>query len=161
MDLSIVGQINDKSFKKFSKDLNRRSGKDVTIELYSEGGDESAGLAFYGKILRHSGLVTVVVHGQCNSAALAVLAAGDFRYCTPEATFLVHDSTITITGTILALQKALNEQLAAEMKWDNILSKASNLSPEQWRKISEVETILTAEDALKFGLITKILRGTK
>lgn len=157
----IVGQIDDKSFRKFSKELDKHMNRRVDIELYSEGGNEDAGLAFYGKIKNHLHEVTVTVYGNCNSAALAVLAAGDVRKATPEASFLVHDSTITVTGTVAELQKALAEQLACEHKWDKLMANASDKPASFWREVSSRSTILTAEDALKFGLITEIIDRKK
>lgn len=153
----IVGQINDKSFSKFARQMDKLRNQAVQIELYSEGGDEDGGLAFHGKIKNHLHEVTVTVHGNCNSAALAILAAADIRQCTPEATFLVHDSTITITGTISQIAEELKQQEAAEHRWDKLMANASSKPPSFWREVSSKSTILTAEDALKYGLIHTIL----
>lgn len=155
--IRIIGQINDKSFAKFARQMDKHKSRPVCIELYSEGGDEDAGLAFYGKIKNHLHEVTIIVHGNCNSAALAILAAGDVRKATPEASFLVHDSTITVTGTVAELQKAVAEQLACEHKWDKLMANASDKPASFWREVSSRSTILTAEDALQYGLIHTIL----
>ncbi len=158
MRIQIIGQINDKSFAKFSRALDRHRSGDVHIDLYSEGGQEDGGLAFHGKIKAHPNKVIVTVHGMCDSAALAILVAADYRQCTPEATFLVHDSTITITGTISEIAQELARQTANEHKWDRMMSEGSSYPPEFWRHISQNSTTLTAEQALKYGLIDKIIQ---
>lgn len=160
--IRIIGQIDDKSFAKFARQMDKYKSQPVYIELHSEGGDEDAGLAFHGKIKNHLYEVTVMVHGNCNSAALAVLAAAETRLCTPEATFLVHDSEVTMTGTIGQIAQQLKEQEACEHRWDQIMADGSNKPPAFWRTVSAASTVLTARDALKYGLIHNIIeKGSK
>ena len=163
--LYIIGQINEKAYKAFSKELDQLIDEDssspVHIELHSEGGNASDGLAFHGKILACPAPVHIHAHGMVQSAAVAVLAAGTYREATPECSIMVHDGLTTITGTARELIRKAEQLMDDERAWDTLMERGTGTPAFFWRQLSEQETYLTAQQALQYGLVDKIIKGKR
>lgn len=155
----LIGSIDTDTFSIFSEELATLEDKKspVTVELTSEGGDGYVALAFYARIRRSPCEIRIVGLGPVISAATIILAAGDKRYMDQDAWFMVHDEQIDSSITNIQTAHAELEQAKVfEMHWAGILARHSNLSPKQWRELSEKTTYMSAEDCLKCGLIHAI-----
>ncbi len=161
----IIGQINEKSYRKFSKQIDDFCSEDSTdviyIELHSEGGVAADGLAFSGKIQACPAPVHIIAHGIVQSAATAILAAADYRECTPELSVMVHDSQYNLSGTAREVMQKAEQAMDEERQWDRLLEAGSGTPAFFWRQLSEKETYITAQQALQYGLVDKIIKGKK
>lgn len=161
--LYIIGPITSEAYKTFSKQLDRlveQSTLPISIELHSEGGSTYDGLAFYGKISNCPAPIIIEAHGMVHSAAIAVLAAGHVRQCSAETSFMVHESEERVKGKTSSLQKAADRAMDEERAWDAMMQRATHTPAEMWRQLHKDETYLTASQALQYGLIDSILKGT-
>jgi ATP-dependent protease ClpP protease subunit len=160
--IRLIGQINEKAYKKFSKKLDEllEDGHDlIEIELSSEGGHTYDALAIYGKIRTCPAPIRIIAHGLVMSAATIILAAGDFRAVSEECWIMLHDASDAFKGPVGAVQAKLGQMQAEEDQWAKLLELHSKTPKETWRALSQRTTYLTAAEAYQLGLIDEILKG--
>jgi len=169
MIVRVIGDITEDSYKQFSKDMSKAFKrlddlKELEIELVSAGGVADVGLAFYGLIRAYAQRCTVciTVHGYCASAAIAILAAGDFRTATPEATFLIHNSRANIKNADHSeMQHAADKLESEEKAWAKLLEGRTSTPASVWRQLSTQSVTMKSDEALQFRLLTSILKDRK
>ena len=108
--------------------------------------------------------ITTVCLGQAASAAAVLLAAGTpgKRLALPNARVLIHQpATGGIQGQVsdLEIQAAEIERMRTLM--ETTLAKHTGKDPEQIRKDTDRDKILTAEQAVEYGLIDRVLEYRK
>jgi ATP-dependent Clp protease protease subunit len=108
--------------------------------------------------------IQTVCMGQAASAAAVLLAAGTpgKRMALPNARVLIHQPySETGRGQVSDLEIAANEILRMRSQLEEMLAKHSNQSVEKIREDIERDKILTAEEALSYGLIDQIISTRK
>jgi ATP-dependent Clp protease, protease subunit len=158
----IIGQIDSAAYEKFSRRFDRlteSSFEAIEIELHSEGGSSYDGLAFYGKISTSRVPTIITCFGMAHSAAIAILAAGTIRRCSPEANFMVHESTSKLKGTSSSLMKQAEQAMDDERAWDSLMERSTGTPASFWRALHKEESFLNARQALQYGLVDTILKG--
>ncbi|PPS74085.1 ATP-dependent Clp protease proteolytic subunit, partial [Streptomyces sp. 46] len=101
---------------------------------------------------------------QAASAAAVLLAAGTpgKRMALPNARVLIHQPySETGRGQVSDLEIAANEILRMRSQLEEMLAKHSTTPVEKIREDIERDKILTAEDALSYGLIDQIITTRK
>lgn len=163
--LYIVGAIDEALYAKFSLEmddlLSENNKKPITIEICSGGGEDAAAFAIYGKMMASSVPLHVMAYGEIQSAAVLLLAAGDRRYADAQVDFMVHESASELEGethVVLAAAKRLEK---SECKYYTLLANHTETTYEQWRELAKTTTFFTSEDALRYGLIDKIVGEKK
>ncbi|MDP2774763.1 MAG: ATP-dependent Clp protease proteolytic subunit [Nocardioides sp.] len=138
---------------------------DTQIDLYlnSPGGSVTAMLAIYDTMqFIHSPVGTTCV-GQAASSAAVLLAAGapGRRTVLPRARVVLHQPSGGGQGTLpdLALQAKEIVRLRAEM--EHVLARHTGQSIERLREDTERDLILTAEEAVAYGLADEVLDSRK
>jgi ATP-dependent protease ClpP protease subunit len=156
--LYIIGDISWDAYKSFSQEIDaiKRTDK-VTIELASDGGDAHAALAFYSKIRRHKGEVTIIGTGNIASAAVLVLAAGDRRYMTSEAWVMVHEDQAELTGSVSELERETFQARRLENQWNSLIAKSSAVSADEWERMHKATTYLSATQCKDLDLVHGII----
>ncbi len=158
----VIGPINSEAYESFSRSLdklNAQSDKSIEVEVHSEGGSGYDGLAFYGKMLASRSPILVTAHGMVHSAAIAILLGGSWRRCTPEVSFMVHESSERIKGFSSNLQKHAERAMDEERAWDRLMELETGTPAFFWRDLHKNESYLTASQALQYGLVHKIMKG--
>lgn len=156
----LVGEINDTMFLDFVRQLDQleaQSNEPVHIDICSHGGEAPAGLAIYGRIRASSCLVYTTAYGQCQSAATIILAGSDYRSSALDCWSMVHDSPKMKKASVAEKQQHERE----EQQWADILALHTQLPASEWRKLSKKTTYLTPAEMLQYGLIDRILKGSK
>ena len=160
-----IGSINDELYSSFSKELYKleqnKKIKEVSLEVSSEGGSSDNGLALYGRVLSSRLRVSAIGHGLVHSAAVAGFAACSFRMCTPECTFLIHNTKSKTKGDYRDIKKSAEYMTKGEIQWADILERHTHMPAAYWRELSDKETYLTAREALNTGLVHAIKVGGK
>ena len=137
--------------------------KDVHIYINSPGGSLTAGMAIYDTMnFLHCDVVTYCV-GQAASMATILLAAGTKgkRYSLPNSRVMIHQPYGGATGQARDITTAANEILRWRQKINEILSKDTGQSVEQIEKDSDRDFYMTAEEAMKYGIVDKVIENKK
>ncbi len=137
--------------------------KDVHIYINSPGGSLTAGMAIYDTMnFLHCDVVTYCV-GQAASMATILLAAGTKgkRYSLPNSRVMIHQPYGGATGQARDITIAANEILRWRQKINEILSKDTGQSVEQIEKDSDRDFYMTAEEAMKYGIVDKVIENKK
>ncbi len=141
----------------FKADLDAHEGDHIHVEITSEGGDTDHAFAIYNRLTKSSKAVTTIANAQCCSAAVLVFAAGTTRVAYPNTTFMVHEFSSNSEGSTRRTRRAMDQQLKEQLLYAKLLAKNSLLSEQKWVKLMNEETYFNEREALKWGLVTKIL----
>jgi ATP-dependent Clp protease protease subunit len=138
---------------------------EVPINLYvnSPGGSITAMFAIYDAMEYVSSPVHTTCVGQAASAAAVLLAGGapGRRMVLPHARLVLHQPSTGGQGTLpdLALQAKEIVRLRAEM--ESVLSRHTGRTPEQLRHDTDRDLVLSASEAVEYGLADAVLEGRK
>jgi ATP-dependent Clp protease protease subunit len=138
--------------------------RDISIYINSPGGSFTALTAIYDTMQFVKPDIQTVCMGQAASAAAVLLAAGTpgKRMALPNARVLIHQpSSETGRAQLSDLEIAANEILRMRSQLEELLAKHSNTPIEQVRDDIERDKILTAEEALSYGLVDQIISTRK
>jgi len=134
----------------------------VRFNISTPGGDLVNALAIYDAMmeLRSKG---VEIHtkgvGEVSSAGVCLIAAGSKRVMGPNCRLMIHGLYSTFNGTIAEIEDEIRETKIREKQYIKILKDHSELTEEQYQHFidSGKNVFISAESALKFGLIDEIL----
>ena len=138
--------------------------RDIQIYINSPGGSFTALTAIYDTMQFVKPDIQTVCMGQAASAAAILLAAGTpgKRMALPNARVLIHQPySETGRGQVSDLEIAANEILRMRAQLEEMLAKHSTTPIEKIREDIERDKILTAEEALSYGLIDQIISTRK
>ena len=138
--------------------------RDISLYINSPGGSFTALTAIYDTMQFVRPDVATVCMGQAASAAAVLLAAGarGKRMALPNARVLIHQPyTETGRGQVSDLEIQAKEIQRMREQLEEMLSKHSNQSPQQVSEDIERDKILTAAEALEYGLIDQITSTRK
>lgn len=94
------------SFYKNIRILDSISSDPIIVHMHSIGGSWSDGMAIYDAIVLCKSYVTVIAYGQAESMSSIILQAADRRVLTPNAHFMLHYGSSSISGDHLTVQNA-------------------------------------------------------
>jgi len=138
--------------------------RDISVYINSPGGSFTALTAIYDTMQFVKPDIQTVCMGQAASAAAILLAAGTpgKRMALPNARVLIHQPySETGRGQVSDLEIAANEILRMRAQLEDLLAKHSTTPIEKIREDIERDKILTADDALAYGLIDQIISTRK
>ncbi|WSK08556.1 ATP-dependent Clp protease proteolytic subunit [Kitasatospora sp. NBC_01300] len=138
--------------------------REIQMYINSPGGSFTALTAIYDTMQYVKPDITTVCMGQAASAAAVLLAAGTpgKRMALPNARILIHQPyTETGRGQVSDLEIQAKEIFRMREQLEQMLSKHSNKPVEQVREDIERDKILTAEEALEYGLVDQIISTRK
>ena len=135
----------------------------IDLYLNSPGGSVTAMLAIYDAMQFIRCEVGTTCVGQAASSAAVLLAAGapGRRMVLPHARVVLHQPSGGGQGTLpdLAVQAKEIARVRAEM--ERILSQHTGRTVEQVREDTDRDLVLSAEDALAYGIVDVILDSRK
>ncbi|WP_042402632.1 ATP-dependent Clp protease proteolytic subunit [Streptacidiphilus carbonis] len=138
--------------------------RDISMYINSPGGSFTALTAIYDTMQFVKPDVATVCMGQAASAAAVLLAAGapGKRLALPNARILIHQPyTETGRGQVSDLEIQANEIQRMREQLEEMLAKHSNQTTQQISEDIERDKILTAAEALEYGLIDQITSTRK
>jgi ATP-dependent Clp protease protease subunit len=138
--------------------------RDISIYINSPGGSFTAMTAIYDTMQFLKPDIQTVCLGQAASAAAVLLAAGTpgKRLALPNSRILIHQPYTEGTGgQISDLEIQANEIIRMRGLLEKMIADASGKDPEQVSRDIERDKILTAEQAVEYGLIDGILESRK
>lgn len=133
--------------------------KDINIYINSPGGSVTAGLAIYDTMQYIKPDVTTICMGQTTSMAALLLAAGTKgkRYALPHSRIMIHQPLGGAQGQATDIDIHAREILKVRDTLNQILSKHTGQPVERVAKDTERDFFMSAEDALEYGIIDRII----
>jgi ATP-dependent Clp protease, protease subunit len=133
--------------------------KDIFFYINSPGGSVSAGLAIYDTMQFIKPDVSTLCVGQAASMGALLLAAGDAgkRFALPNSRVMIHQPMGGFQGQATDIEIHAKEILYLRERLNEILSKHTKQPMEVIRRDTERDFFLGAEDAVKYGLVDKVL----
>ena len=135
----------------------------ITLYVNSPGGHVTAGLAIYDTMQHIKAPVSTVCIGLAASMGSVLLAAGSKgkRFALPNSEVMIHQVLGGAEGQASDIEIAANHILRTKKKLNEILAKHTGKSLAQVTKDSDRDNWMTAQEALDYGLVDKIIKSTK
>ncbi|AFR07292.1 MULTISPECIES: ATP-dependent Clp protease proteolytic subunit [Nocardiopsis] len=136
------------------------SERDIQMYINSPGGSFTSLMAIYDTMQFVRPDIQTVCIGQAASAAAILLAGGTKgkRGALPNARMMIHQpATEGMHGQASDIEIQANEITRIRQQLETTLSRHTGRSPEQVSKDIERDKILTAEEAVEYGLIDFVL----
>jgi ATP-dependent Clp protease protease subunit len=123
--------------------------KDIQLYINSPGGSVTAGLAIYDTMQYIRCDVATICIGQCASMAAVLVAAGAAgkRFALPNSRLLIHQPWGGTQGQVSDIEIQAKEMLA----------KHTKQKVEKVHRDTDRDNIMTADEALKYGLVDKVM----
>jgi ATP-dependent Clp protease protease subunit len=133
--------------------------KDIFFYINSPGGSVSAGLAIYDTMQFIKPYVSTLCVGQAASMGALLLAAGDAgkRFCLPNSRVMIHQPMGGFQGQATDIEIHAKEILYLRERLNEILARHTKQAIEVIRRDTERDFFLGAEDAVKYGIVDKVL----
>ena len=138
---------------------SRDAGKDIHLYINSPGGSISAGLAIYDTMRFIKCNVSTICVGMAASMGAFLLAGGakGKRFALPNAEVMIHQPLGNTGGQATDIQIAAERLLRTKRKINEILAQNTGKTPDEIAADCERNNWKTAEEALEYGLIDKII----
>ena len=132
---------------------------DIHIYINSPGGSVTAGLAIYDTMQFVTCDVATYCLGQCASMGAILLAAGaeGKRSALPNSRIMIHQPSAGMEGTAEDIMIHANEYKKTKERLNRILFNHTGQSLEQIERDTDRDKFMSAEEALEYRLIDKII----
>ena len=142
---------------------NEDSEAPIQMYINSPGGQIYAGLAIYDTMHMISNPINTVAVGVTASFGTVLLTAGTpgQRFALPHATVHLHQPLGGAQGQATDIEIQANEILRLRKQLNHILSHHTGQPEEKVKDDTERDYWLTAEDAVQYGLVDKVLETSK
>jgi ATP-dependent Clp protease protease subunit len=133
--------------------------KDIFFYINSPGGSVSAGLAIYDTMQFIKPDVSTLCVGQAASMGALLLCAGDKdkRFCLPNSRVMIHQPMGGFSGQATDIEIHAREILYLRARLNEIMAKHAGQSLETIAHDTERDFFMGAEEAVKYGLVDKVL----
>ena len=133
--------------------------KDIRLYIHSPGGSVSAGLAIYDTMQLIKPDVSTICVGMAASMGAVLLAAGapKKRFCLPNSEVMIHQVLGGTEGQASDIKIHTEHILRTKDRLNKILAKHTGQTFAQVDKDTDRDNFLTAEAAMKYGLVDKIM----
>ncbi len=140
-------------------------GKPILFIINSPGGSVDSGFAIWDQIKMISSPVTTLVTGIAASmgSVLSLVAAPKRRFATKHARIMIHQPAINaiVRGQATDLEIHAREILKSRQILVDIYVQATGKDAKTIDRAIDRDTWMSAEEALEFGLLDKIVKSYK
>lgn len=133
--------------------------KDITFYINSPGGVVTAGMAIYDTMQYINCDVATLCMGQAASMGAFLLAAGaeKKRFSLPNSRIMIHQPLGGFQGQATDIDIHAKEILRMRSDLNRLLSQHTGKTIKRIEKDTERDNFMSAEEAVKYGLIDKVL----
>jgi ATP-dependent Clp protease, protease subunit len=137
--------------------------KDIHLYINSPGGSITALFAIFDTMQYIKPDVSTICMGQAASASAVLLAAGTKgkRFALPHARILIHQPHGGAQGQAVDIEIQAKEILRYRRLLDQILADCSGQTLEKVSKDTDRDFIMTAEEAVAYGIIDEVIASRK
>ncbi|MBE6794382.1 MAG: ATP-dependent Clp endopeptidase proteolytic subunit ClpP [Ruminococcaceae bacterium] len=135
------------------------SSKDISLYINSPGGSVTDGMAIYDTMQYIKCDVSTICMGMAASMGAFLLSAGTKgkRYALPNADIMIHQPSGGARGQATDIEIHANHILRTKKKLNEILAANTGQPYDVIARDTERDNFMTAQQALEYGLIDKVL----
>tara|TARA_Y100001970_G_scaffold252845_1_gene326984 strand:- start:63 stop:728 length:666 start_codon:yes stop_codon:yes gene_type:complete len=137
--------------------------KEISFYINSPGGIIWSGLAIYDTMQYISSKIMTICIGQAASAGSLLLTAGEkgMRFSLPNSRIMVHQPSGGYQGQVTDIEIQTNEIIKTKQRLNEIYSKHTGKKIDEITEIMERDKYFSPKEAIKFGLIDKVVENRK
>ena len=137
--------------------------KDISIYINSPGGSVVAGLSIYDTMNFIKPKINTIAIGQACSMGALLLSSGtkNKRFSLPNSRIMIHQPIGGFQGQASDIKIHAEEILKIRDKLNSILSINTNQTIDVIEKDTERDNFMDPDEAIKYGIIDKILINRK
>ena len=134
--------------------------KDIKLYINSPGGSVTAGLAIYDAMQYVKSDVSTICVGLAASMGAVLLASGaeGKRFALPNAEIMIHQVLGGVSGQATDIKIHAERILKTKDRLNEILSKHTGKKKADVANDTERDYFLDASEAVKYGLIDKVIK---
>jgi ATP-dependent Clp protease protease subunit len=138
---------------------NQKRNTEISLYVNSPGGSVDDTMAIYDTMQFISSPIATYCIGRAQSGGAVVLAAGTKgkRFALPHAKIMLHQPWGGVFGQAADIKIQAEEILKAKQMLNELLAKLSGQPVEKISAETERDRYMTADEALKYGLIDEVL----
>ncbi|MDY6286142.1 MAG: ATP-dependent Clp endopeptidase proteolytic subunit ClpP [Bilifractor sp.] len=135
--------------------------KDIHLYINSPGGSVSAGMAIYDTMQYIKCDVSTICLGMAASMGAFLLAGGTKgkRLSLPNAEIMIHQPSGGAKGKATDIEIVAEQILKIKKRMNRILAENTGQPLEKVEHDTELDNYMTAEEALKYGLVDKVIEN--
>lgn len=159
----MVGPVNDQTANLIVAQLlfleSENPDKDISLYINSPGGSVSAGMAIYDTMQFIKSDVSTLCTGMAASMGAFLLAAGakGKRFSLPNSRIMIHQPLGGAQGQASDIEIQAREILYLRERLNGILAEKTGKTLEQIGKDTDRDNFMSADAAVEYGLIDKVL----
>lgn len=138
--------------------LDNQNNEDIYLYINSPGGSITSGMSIYDTMNFIKSKVITIGLGMCASMAAFLLSSGELRYALPNTEVMIHQPLGGAQGQATDIKIAAERIIKLKDKLNKILAKNTNQPLNKIIEDTERDNFLSADEALKYGLIDKIIK---
>ncbi len=133
--------------------------KDISFYINSPGGSVTAGMAIYDTMQYIKCDVSTICMGMAASMGAFLLSSGakGKRFALPNSEIMIHQPSGGAKGQATDIKIVADHILRTKAKLNKILAENTGKDVETIAVDTERDNFMTAEEALEYGLVDKIL----
>ena len=135
--------------------------KDIHLYINSPGGSVSAGMAMYDTMQFIKPDVSTLCTGIAASMGAFLLCAGakGKRFCLPNSRVMIHQPSGGFQGQASDIEIHAKEVLYLKRKLNEMMAQKTGQPIERIEQDTDRDNFMSAEDALKYGMIDRVLKS--
>jgi len=159
----LVGPVNDQSANLIVAQMlfleSENPDKDISLYINSPGGSVSAGMAIYDTMQFIKPNVSTLCTGLSASMGAFLLAAGEKgkRFSLPNSRIMIHQPLGGAQGQASDIEIQAREILYLRERLNGILAERTGKSIEEISKDTDRDNFMSADAAVEYGMIDKVL----
>jgi len=135
--------------------------KDIHLYINSPGGSVSAGMAMYDTMEFIKPDVSTLCTGLAASMGAFLLCAGakGKRFCLPNSRVMIHQPSGGFSGQASDIEIHAKEVLYLKRKLNEMMAEHTGQPLEVIERDTDRDNFMSAEDAVKYGMIDRVLKS--
>ncbi len=133
--------------------------KDISLYINSPGGSVTAGMAIYDTMQYIKCDVSTICIGMAASMGAFLLSSGakGKRFALPNSEIMIHQPLGGARGQATEIKIVADHILKTREKLNRILAENTGKSIEEIARDTERDNYLSAQEALEYGLVDKVI----
>jgi len=163
----ITGEITDATANTVVAQLiyleSKNPSKDISLYINSPGGSVTAGMAIFDTIRYIKCDVSTICIGMAASMAAFLLSSGTKgkRFCLENSEVMIHQPLGGAQGQASDILISANHIIKTRDKLNKLLSENTGQELSKISKDVDRDFFMTADEAMKYGIVDKVIKKRK